>query len=443
MAIADVNGGRSTPSSSNSTSAVNSRCVEWFGAAGDGKTDDSAAFARALATLTPGGLLELSAGRSYRLTRSLVFQRPLVVSGGAKENTRLLFDDGAYAEMGGVRSAIIFPHEASALGGTSRRSRLSGATVEWIGRRDAELNGILTAAPIYCDEVDVRSFPLNGFHIEANTSRIRGNANGSSFVNCSALSNGRNGFAFHGDDANACVLIGTRAFDNGGAGFLDASLLGNTYVAGEVDGNKHGGFTSEKELPNHSVYIGCYAEPNQLYDLNARNMVIAPLGAVDGNAPVTMRALPSGELFVSSEQVFAKNERAAANPSRRGDGYLRIGSVGFDLMQANGHRVRLAQMLSTNYVDLLNGDTPIMRLPVRAVTGNIAPMRPWLPQGAVIGASGRAGILGAGDAPPATGTFQHGALWLNDAPNAGGFVGWICIGSGTPGKWRAFGKIEF
>lgn len=442
IAIANTDIGASVPSNGNPAPARDNLVIERFGAVGDGKTDDSAAFARALATIAPGGLLELSAGRSYRLTRSLVFQRPLVIAGGAKENTRLLFDDGAYAMLGGLRAALIFPHEASGMGGTSRRTRLSGFTIEWTGRRDAGVNGILAAAPVYCHEVDVSAFPLDGFHIEASTPLIRGNANGCSFINCAALSNGRNGFAFQGDDANACILVGTRAFDNGGAGFLDASLLGNTYVAGEVDGNRRGGFISDKTLPNRSVYLGCYAEPNQQYDLNSRNMLIAPLGACNGNIPVTMRALPSGELFVSSAQVFAASEEAAAATAKQKGGSLRIGSSGVDLTQTDGHRVRLAQVLSTDYVDLLNGDIPVLRLPAHAVTGNIAPMRPWLPQGAAIGESGRSGIVGAGVAPPSTGTFQAGALWLNDAPNAGGFAGWICIASGTPGSWRAFGKIE-
>lgn len=442
IAIAGMGVGGSAQSNSNPVPADGVLDIERFGAVGDGRTDDSAAFSRALATIAPGGLLVLSAGRSYRLTRSLVFLRPLVVSGGAKENTRLLFDDGVYATLGGQKAAMIFPHEASAMGGTSRRTRLSGITVEWTGRRAADINGILAAAPVYCHEVDVRAFPLDGFHVEANTPRIRGNANGSSFINCSALVNGRNGFAFHGDDANACVLVGARAFDNRGAGFLDASLLGNTYVAGEVDGNLQGGFVSDKKLPNRSVYVGCYAEPNQKYDLNPRNMLIAPLGACDGNAPVMMRALPSGELFVSSGQVFAATEEAAVANARQKGGYLRVGPAGIDLMQPAGHRVRLAQVLSTDYVDLLNGDTPVLRLPASTVAGNISPTRPWLPQGAAMGASGRSGIVGAGDTPPTSGTFHTGALWLNDAPKAGGFAGWICIGSGTPGIWRAFGRIE-
>ena len=442
IAIAGIGVGGSVPLNSNPTLADGVLGIEQFGAIGDGKTDDSGAFARALATIAPGGLLKLSAGRSYRLTRSLVFLRPLVVAGGTKENTRLLFDDGAYASLGGQQAAIILPHEASAMSGTSRRTHLSGVTIEWTGNRNADVNGILAAAPVYFNEIDVRAFPLDGFHIEATTTRIRGNANGSSFINCSALANGKNGFAFYGDDANACVLVGTRAFDNGGAGFFDASLMGNTYVAGEVDGNQQGGFVSDKTLPNRSVYVGCYAEPNQQYDLNPRNMLIAPLGAFSGNAPVTMRALPSGELFMSSGQVFAATEAAAVATTVQKGGYLRVGPTGIDLMQANGHRVRLAQVLSANYVDLLNGDTPVLRLPTGVVSGNVDPMRPWLPQGATIGASGRSGIVGAGDAPPSSGNFHAGAIWLNDTPKAGEFVGWICIESGTSGTWRAFGRIE-
>lgn len=415
--------------------------IERFGAVGDGKTDDSSAFARALATIRPGGVLALSAGRTYRITRSLILQRPLVLTGGTKENTRLLFDDGAYATLGRQRAALILPHETSGMNGTSRRTQISGVTMEWMGKRTASVCGMLAAAPIYCYEVDIRSFPLDGFRVEANSPRIRGNANGSSFVNCSAQANGGNGFVFQGNDANACALIGARAFDNGGAGFLDASLMGNTYVAGEVDGNQRGGFVSEKTLPNRSIYIGCYAEPNQLYDLNNRNLLIAPLGECNGHAPSMLRALPSGEIFMRSGLVVADDEATALEQKGK-SGHIRLSTAGIELTQGDGQRVRIAKLLSSNYIDILNGDVPVLRLPADKITENVDPARPWMPQGLTLGATGRSGILGAGDKPPSSGSFRQGALWLNDAPALGKFAGWICVVSGTPGTWHGFGRIE-
>lgn len=421
------------------------RLVEAFGAIGDGKVDDSVAFQRAIATALPGEAVGLTGGKSYRLTRSLVFTRPLVINGGTKEHTRLLFDDGTYAQLGGIAAAIILPHERGrgmTGGATARRTALSGFTVAWIGTQETSLNGILIATPVYLDQIDVVSFPGDGFRVEAESKTIGGNANGSSFINCSAQGNRGNGFVFSGNDANACLLLASRAFDNHKAGFYDGSLLGNTYVSAEVDGNLGLGFASTKATPNRSVYIGCYAEPNQRYDLNERNMVLGALGHVTGAAAAMLRALPSGEVFSRTGQVFAQKEEIAADLSHSSGAYLRLSFEGLDFRAEDGQRVRLAKLLSSNYVDLLNGQDPLIRLPSHDVAGNVTSRRPWFPSGMIVGGEGRSGIVGAGTRPPASGSFEVGALWLNDAPAPNKFVGWVCVSPGQPGKWLPFGKIH-
>jgi Pectate lyase superfamily protein len=42
---------------------------------------------------------------------------------------------------------------------------------------------------------------------------------------------------------------------------------------------------------------------------------------------------------------------------------------------------------------------------------------------------------------PTTGTYNKGDLIYNTNPTPGGFIGWICITSGTPGTWKGFGSI--
>lgn len=419
--------------------------IEEFGAIGDGASNDSSAFERAIATTPAGGAIRLRGGRSYRLTRSLVLTRPLIITGGTKEHTRLLFDDGNYARLGRFPTAIIIPHELGrefGAGTTARRSALSGFTVAWIGSQSATVHGLLTSAPVYLNEVDTLSFPGDGFRIEAQSEMVSGNANGSSFINCSARSNRGNGFAFHGNNANACVLLGSRAFDNGLDGFYDGSLLGNTYVAGEADGNQGAGYASIKTTPNRSVYIGCYAEPNQRYDLNRRNLVIGALGQLTGISASAIRSLPSGELFSPASQVFAESEDIAAGAAENIGAYLRTGREGIDIGSGDGQRVRLTKLLSENYIDFLNGDEPLIRFPARDVGGNIEAKRPWMPQGMVVGENGASGILGAGSSPPTQGRFGIGALWLNEAPQTYGHIGWVCTMPGQPGRWQPFGRIE-
>ena len=47
-----------------------------------------------------------------------------------------------------------------------------------------------------------------------------------------------------------------------------------------------------------------------------------------------------------------------------------------------------------------------------------------------------------GQEAPIKGNFFIGDLQYNTKPTAGGWVGWICVESGNPGKWKRFGAIE-
>ena len=47
-----------------------------------------------------------------------------------------------------------------------------------------------------------------------------------------------------------------------------------------------------------------------------------------------------------------------------------------------------------------------------------------------------------GTESPRSGAYTQGDIVWNEKPNAGGYVGWICIRSGTPGVWKAFGMIS-
>ena len=44
-------------------------------------------------------------------------------------------------------------------------------------------------------------------------------------------------------------------------------------------------------------------------------------------------------------------------------------------------------------------------------------------------------------AAPVSGDWVRGDIVYNSAPTAGGFLGWCCVTSGTPGTWKTFGAI--
>ena len=50
-------------------------------------------------------------------------------------------------------------------------------------------------------------------------------------------------------------------------------------------------------------------------------------------------------------------------------------------------------------------------------------------------------LQSSGTQPPAFGNYTPGDIVWNSAPTPGGWIGWVCIGAGSPGQWRPFGQI--
>ena len=50
--------------------------------------------------------------------------------------------------------------------------------------------------------------------------------------------------------------------------------------------------------------------------------------------------------------------------------------------------------------------------------------------------------ISVGHEAPIKGSNNKGDLQYNTNPMPGGYVGWICVESGNPGKWKRFGAIE-
>lgn len=46
-----------------------------------------------------------------------------------------------------------------------------------------------------------------------------------------------------------------------------------------------------------------------------------------------------------------------------------------------------------------------------------------------------------GSFPPSLGYHERGERCWNTAPSSGGYVGWVCTATGTPGTWKGFGLI--
>ena len=61
---------------------------------------------------------------------------------------------------------------------------------------------------------------------------------------------------------------------------------------------------------------------------------------------------------------------------------------------------------------------------------------------APVAGSGRVAPQAFGRKPPGAGAHVIGEIVWNSAPVAAGTIGWVCTSSGTPGRWKSFGRIS-
>jgi hypothetical protein len=309
---------------------------------------------------------------------------------------------------------------------------------------------MLVCTPVYVNEVDAINFSANGFAINASVAPsvdIIGNANGATFTNCAAKFNTLSGFYTYGNNANACVFLGCRTFENTEWGFYEDGFLGNSYISCETDGNLiggYGGYVSVGAAQNRSCYIGCYSETNQPteWDVGVYTTRLGTQnspGAEEALAGISISAIPNGEFYFNQALNFAATDQIAEDQS--GGVYSRLSKDGLEMyLNVGGEKIEFSGALSTNYTDILSGGDPVIRFPNTPVTGNITTDRPFIPNG--ISFSTDSAIIGAGTAPPVSGTYSVGAILLDETPSAGGFIGWVCVTGGTPGTWKTFGAIS-
>ena len=51
-------------------------------------------------------------------------------------------------------------------------------------------------------------------------------------------------------------------------------------------------------------------------------------------------------------------------------------------------------------------------------------------------------LFAVDNSPPTKGNYKRGDIVWNENPDAGSFIGWVCVVAGTPGIWKTFGAIS-
>ena len=221
--------------------------VRWFGAKGDGTTNDGPAFAMAIAFLRATGCngdsfyqgsskLLVPAGHYFLGTTTLDLNHTLVIEGEGSglaggRATKLRWAAGAT----GIRvqrhntsgaQAIIASGQNGGDGSIIRGLNLVGGHAGTEG----EFHGIHLRARAVIEDCFITDFQGDGIHCNVATGGTpEGNAN-NSVINRVSVYRCRRGLFFDGADSNACLVTMLEASANRTWGIDDSSFLGNTYL---------------------------------------------------------------------------------------------------------------------------------------------------------------------------------------------------------------------
>lgn len=314
-----------------------------FGAAGDGKADDTPALRAALdcamritaasEPISDGKVVYMPPG-DYRITAPLVVSTGCILEGaglGVGGTTTIIadvasgvFDLSAATGVGPVGGEVVYcaialvgywtgremsPARGRADWGVLRAFRLRSSPSQgplasrWY--QQPQLDGVrVMAHGPWLERLQVYGFRRNGVTVVASyppTFTPQINANNTQIRDCILSDNGQDGLYIAGDDSNIMLIMNVDASGNGRDGINDRSFLGCTFVGCHTSANWHRNYNCDRaDSPTYSAYVGCYAEGD------------AP-SVFKGNVTVV-----GGDISVHSDSAFYGFLPASMGPSRIG-----------------------------------------------------------------------------------------------------------------------------
>jgi hypothetical protein len=255
--------------------------VRWFGATGDGTTNDGPAFVAALGYLKAvalpgfgysrgGPTLFIPAG-TYNLGATTIdLTHTLIIEG---ENSGDATGGGTVLKWGAnttgirVQSANTTGATGTQAAAASRGSASLIRNLMLIGGyagTDGEAHGIHLRGNAAIRDCYIEGFSGDGIHsiCSAGTGgEAEGNAN-SIEVSRVYIENCRHGIYLDGADVNAGTFTGINVKNARGWGIWDSSFLANTYVGCHASGCGLGPYKSDN-INAPTVFVGCYSEGGQ------------------------------------------------------------------------------------------------------------------------------------------------------------------------------------
>lgn len=248
--------------------------VRWFGAKGDGTTDDLGVFNTIVGLISTGGFETIFIPKGdYYLSDTLdIVNKVINIIGesGSDHTTQPTQLTFAAGKMGlqlrrtsgnGYQECVVENLRIIADG-------QSGAN---------DNHGLFITQRSTIRYVVVGGFKDDGFHAAGDLSPYGTDVSLSLFERCRSSQNGGHGFYIDGADANQCVFYLCDAVDNDGWGFFDSSFLGNHFYACHTNNNDAGPYKSDN-ANTRSTFIACYSEEgSNSSELSGKSMVFGGL----------------------------------------------------------------------------------------------------------------------------------------------------------------------
>jgi hypothetical protein len=445
--------------------------VKWFGAVGDGTTDDHGAFAAAVAFLgNPGGAIFVPHAR-YRQSATLVIPAGIRLYGGhAARNPGIIgstsYPYPTFYTMGvlyfdaGVPGIELQPNTAATATSTGATTYdQAGAT--WVqienlailsaGGGTADTYGIKNRVVAYLTSVYVRGFLGHGVFTTAlgggspYDDEIYGNADQSIYTNVHATSNGQHGFYTTGGDANVILFNSCNASANGGWGFYDHSLLGNTYVNCHTASNTLGSYKNTSAVGS-STYLGCYIEGTSLTDLSAPCAFYNGQGSSVSLHPAGSPAfIQGGSNSFGAPLTHFNNQGAVQVSFQMGVRGTNLAAWAWgdnsDTPTSGSYQMVLGKSGVNSWSDkwwnlIYAGSQQVMEFPRTAAAPRA--YAPSFKNGIFLGPAGAGTrIFYMDSGPPTSGTWAKGDIVWEHNPTTNGPKVYMCLTAGTPGTWQS------